>query len=160
MVGGRWRRKDPRASRPHGCTRCSPPTHCHPGQSQKASEESYERSKGNAYSAPSGKSGIFHSKSTALTIHVLRSQWDIKQMALKLTANSMYGCLGFELSRFYAKPLAALTTFKGREILTQTKELAESMQLDVSSFVATVVLHLTTFRWYMVTRILCSLTPM
>ena len=73
------------------------------------------------------KSLMKDKKATAAQI----ATWDIKQFALKLTANSMYGCLGYTQSRFYARPLAMLTTFKGREILRNTKDLAESTQLRV-----------------------------
>jgi DNA polymerase alpha subunit A len=63
---------------------------------------------------------------------LIRQQLDIRQKALKLTANSMYGCLGFSFSRFFARPIAALVTAMGRDALQRTVDLATNqMSLDV-----------------------------
>jgi len=61
-----------------------------------------------------------------------KQELNIRQLALKLTANSMYGCLGFSNSRFYAQPIAALVTAMGREALQRTVDIAQNtLNLEV-----------------------------
>jgi len=53
-------------------------------------------------------------------------------LALKITACSVYGCLGYESFRFYAEPIAALLARLGRQTLVRTKDIAENaMGLEV-----------------------------
>lgn len=60
-----------------------------------------------------------------------RTMLDIRQKVLKLTANSMYGCLGSSVSRFCNYEMAAFITAKGRELLNETRVAAEEMGMRV-----------------------------
>lgn len=59
-------------------------------------------------------------------------QYEIRQTALKVMANSTYGCLGCRQSRFYAEALAELVTSQGRMVLQRAVEVVErKCQLQV-----------------------------
>ena len=54
-----------------------------------------------------------------------RSLLEIKQKSLKISANSLYGYLGYKNSRFYAKEIAALITKTGRRILRNAAHIVD-----------------------------------
>lgn len=51
-------------------------------------------------------------------------QLDIRHLAIRLTASSLYGCLGFEGGRFYAQTLPAVVSCEGHDTLQKTFDLA------------------------------------
>ena len=53
------------------------------------------------------------------------SALEIRQKALKLTANAMYGCLSFYESRFYEPSLAEKVAAMGRRVLEATVDLVQ-----------------------------------
>lgn len=55
-----------------------------------------------------------------------KSNHEIKQLAIKLVCNSIYGCLGFQNSRFFNLEMAQSITDNGRKILEQTKNVIKN----------------------------------
>jgi DNA polymerase elongation subunit (family B) len=60
----------------------------------------------------------------------MKSVLDKRQLAYKLTANSLYGQCGARTSTFYEKDIAASTTATGRKLLTYAKRVIEEVYGD------------------------------
>tara|TARA_A100001011_G_C14313941_1_gene847009 strand:+ start:206 stop:5005 length:4800 start_codon:yes stop_codon:yes gene_type:complete len=56
--------------------------------------------------------------------------YDKRQLAIKITANSLYGQCGAKTSTFYDKDIAASTTATGRKLLIYAKSIVESCYND------------------------------
>ncbi|UKJ89078.2 DNA polymerase [Theileria orientalis] len=61
------------------------------------------------------------------TNELRKSQLKTRQLALKLIANSIYGCIGSTYSRFHCKYIASYITQQGRNLLKSTKEKVENV---------------------------------
>ena len=56
---------------------------------------------------------------------------NIRQLALKLIANSIYGCLGFGSSRFYSRDIASMVTYYGRMLLKSSAQRVNELGYEV-----------------------------
>ena len=60
----------------------------------------------------------------------MKNVLDKRQLAYKVTANSLYGQLGAKTSTFYEPDIAASTTATGRLLLTYAKRVVEECYAD------------------------------
>ena len=60
----------------------------------------------------------------------MKNVLDKRQLAIKVTANSLYGQCGARTSSFYEKDVAASTTATGRKLLTYAKRVIEEVYGD------------------------------
>ena len=52
---------------------------------------------------------------------------EIKQKAFKVSANSLYGFLGYKNSRFFCKEIVSLVTLTGRKILKNAASIVQKI---------------------------------
>ena len=57
----------------------------------------------------------------------MKSVWDGRQLAMKVTANSVYGQHGSRFSQIRCKRLAACVTASGRNMIFKSKKYAEEI---------------------------------